>query len=73
VGAEQQKYIVSPGGEAGGILPLEGCRRESRIRRRLEAGVGSLDRSRCPFGGCGASIGYRTAVRWIIFFCGVNS
>ena len=43
----------------------------SRIRRRLEAGVGSLDRSRCPFGGCCASLGYRTAVHWILSFCGV--
>ena len=32
MGAEQQKYTESPGGEAGGILPLEGCRRESRMK-----------------------------------------
>ena len=71
MGAKQQKYTVIPGGEAGGILPPEGCSRESRSRRRLEAGVGSLDRSRCPFGGCCASLGYLTAVHWILSFCGV--
>ena len=71
MGAKKQEYTVIPGGEAGGILPPEGCSRESRIRRRLKAGVGSLDRSRCPFGGCCASLDYRTAVHWILSFCGV--
>ena len=28
-------------------------------RGQLEAGVGSPDRSRCPFGRCSASVGYR--------------
>ena len=73
MGAKQLKYTVIPGGEAGGILPPEGCSRESRIRRRLEAGVGSLDRSRCPFGGWYGSLGYRTAFNWILSFCGVIS
>ena len=33
VGAKQQKYTVIPGGEAGGILPPEGCSRESRSEK----------------------------------------
>ena len=33
MGAKQQEYTVIPGGEAGGILPPEGCSRESRIEK----------------------------------------
>ena len=32
MGAKQQEYTVIPGGEAGEILPPEGCSRESRTK-----------------------------------------
>ena len=35
MGAKQQKYTVIPGGEAGRILPPEGCSRESRTVQLL--------------------------------------